>query len=221
MYIYKGIFIEQQDNLALIKLDYGFRTYQEQLVSMISATQNFTDPIALNLTQGGQYLFRTYKPKTNLSNGLQSDPDHYTAQLRTQSYPSYMYKAYVPTNGIIDGDTFDCIIDVGFNLTFGMRVRMQGINAPERYSQAGILATQWLTSQLADKEIILRTWQQTQQTEKYGRYLATVYLPTNLDSNGNIINSNLSINAAAIQAGKANYYSGHTDPTNINIFNRS
>ena len=33
---------------------------------------------------------------------------------------------------IIDGDTFDCILDLGFDVLLEARVRMAGIDTPER-----------------------------------------------------------------------------------------
>jgi len=41
----------------------------------------------------------------------------------------YEYKAIV--DRVVDGDTIDCTIDLGFSVWKKIRVRMEGINAPE------------------------------------------------------------------------------------------
>jgi len=47
----------------------------------------------------------------------------------TQPIPySYRVKSIVK---IIDGDTFDCIMDLGFDVLLEARVRMYGIDTPE------------------------------------------------------------------------------------------
>ena len=43
-----------------------------------------------------------------------------------------MYEYKIKTvDHIVDGDTFDCTVDLGFNISHKIRVRMYGINTPE------------------------------------------------------------------------------------------
>ena len=43
----------------------------------------------------------------------------------------YQYKAKI--DRIVDGDTMDIVIDLGFKITTNQRIRLKGINTPETY----------------------------------------------------------------------------------------
>lgn len=93
----------------------------------------------------------------------------------------YHYKAKVEK--VVDGDTFDVVIDLGFKMTTNQRIRMSGINTPETYNVKkdseeylkGMASKQFMEQRLAanNYEIELVT---EKTTEKYGRYLGTVTL---------------------------------------------
>lgn len=95
----------------------------------------------------------------------------------TQPSPySYRVKSIVK---IIDGDTFDCIMDLGFDVLLEARVRMAGIDTPESRTRDleekkfGLLAKEWLISHLND-DIIIST-QLDNEKGKFGRVLGTVW----------------------------------------------
>ena len=75
---------------------------------------------------------------------------------------------------VVDGDTVDAEVDLGFDVRFTMRLRLFGINAPEMKTPAGPLAKEHLDELLGDEVITVRTKKDKQ--EKYGRYLATLIL---------------------------------------------
>ena len=75
---------------------------------------------------------------------------------------------------VVDGDTVDAEVDLGFDIRFTMKIRLFGINAPEKNTPEGKLAAQHLTEILSvdpNARVILQT--QKDRTEKYGRYLGT------------------------------------------------
>ena len=80
---------------------------------------------------------------------------------------------------IIDGDTFDCIMDLGFDVLLEARVRMAGIDTPESRTRDleekkfGLLAKEWLISRLND-DIIIST-ELDNEKGKFGRILGTVW----------------------------------------------
>ena len=83
---------------------------------------------------------------------------------------------------VIDGDTFICEIDLGFNITLKQTVRLFGMNAPEIHTlnenikKYGLRAKQKLEEYLSrGTEIIIET-QKPDSTEKYGRILGEVYV---------------------------------------------
>lgn len=79
---------------------------------------------------------------------------------------------------IIDGDTLDVVIDLGFSLTITQRVRLKDINAAETRTldleekKKGLEAKEWLMQELSKSgEWIIQTYKE----DKYGRILGTLY----------------------------------------------
>ena len=92
----------------------------------------------------------------------------------------YEYKINEVVN-IVDGDTVDIIIDLGFSLTKKERVRLAGIDTPEcrtrdlEEKQMGLEAKAFITRRLADGEPSgLRV--KTEKDGKYGRMLGTLFV---------------------------------------------
>ena len=90
----------------------------------------------------------------------------------------YNYKATVER--IIDADTVEFTIDVGFKTYMRMNMRLAGIDAPEMRTQEGKDAKVWLEGQLPiGHEVTLDVFK---VADKYGRYLAYVtYNGTNMN----------------------------------------
>lgn len=79
---------------------------------------------------------------------------------------------------VVDGDTVDVEIDLGFNLTLLQRVRMKGINAPETRTTdlaekaKGLVSKRFLECELGEySELIITTY----KDDKYGRMLGEFY----------------------------------------------
>ena len=88
----------------------------------------------------------------------------------------YTYKAIV--TDVYDGDTITVLVDLGFHTKVQLRIRLYGINTPELRGasrEAGLLARDRVNKLVLGKEVILKTFKDKQ--EKYGRWLANVYLP--------------------------------------------
>lgn len=80
---------------------------------------------------------------------------------------------------IVDGDTFDGEVDLGFNVKVKERFRILGINAPEKYGSTraeGLRSKQYLTDNILNKNIVLIS----NKMDGFRRYLAEVYV-TNTD----------------------------------------
>lgn len=83
----------------------------------------------------------------------------------------YTYRATVLR--VIDGDTLDVTVDLGFRVHHQIRVRLAGINCPELKTPDGQRAKQFVENWLAaNLPVTLQT--QLDKTEKYGRYLGRV-----------------------------------------------
>lgn len=90
----------------------------------------------------------------------------------------YQYKVK-KINRVIDGDTVDLDIDLGFGVTLSHRVRLKDVNAAETKTlnleekKKGITARLWLEKELSRQgEWIIETTKE----DKYGRILGTLYL---------------------------------------------
>ena len=118
-----------------------------------------------------------------------------------------MYEYYVrKVENIVDGDTIDVIIDLGFDILFQSRVRLAGIDTPESRTKdvaekaLGLEAKEYLKKQLKDaKSVVIKT-EKMDSSEKYGRILGWVYVD----------GSTVSVNDKMINDGYAWGYLGET-----------
>ncbi len=111
---------------------------------------------------------------------------------------------------VLDGDTIDVLIDLGFDLFKKERVRIAGVDTPEKRTrdleekELGIDATNWLKEKLdgtiaGDDELTIRT-ELVGGVGKYGRLLGWLYVG----------DSELSLNEEMITEGYAWAYDGGT-----------
>tara|TARA_Y100000004_G_C8862602_1_gene389732 strand:- start:533 stop:937 length:405 start_codon:yes stop_codon:yes gene_type:complete len=99
----------------------------------------------------------------------------------------YQYKIKEVTK-IIDGDTIDVIIDLGFDILHSARIRLYGIDTPESRTRDkeekkyGLMAKKYLTKCLkTDKDIILQTHKE--EKGKFGRILGEIIIDdTNINN---------------------------------------
>jgi len=129
-----------------------------------------------------------------------------------------MYEYFVKeVKNVVDGDTIDVIIDLGFDILFSSRVRLAGIDTPESRTAdkaekaLGIEAKEYLKKQLKDaKSVVIRT-EKMDSSEKYGRILGWVYI--NGDSE--------SINNKMINDGYAWGYLGETKIKDFEVLKKA
>lgn len=118
-----------------------------------------------------------------------------------------MYEYYVrKVENVVDGDTIDVLIDLGFDILFASRVRLAGIDTPESRTKdlaekaLGLEAKDYLKKALKDaKSVVIKT-EKMDSSEKYGRILGWVYV------DGNTV----SVNDMMINDGYAWGYLGDT-----------
>jgi micrococcal nuclease len=85
----------------------------------------------------------------------------------------YEYKAKITR--VVDADTVDVSVDLGFDISIHQRVRLLGINAAEKNTDLGKEAIDYVKSILpVGKEIFLRS--EKDKREKFGRYLAKIII---------------------------------------------
>ena len=103
-----------------------------------------------------------------------------------------MYEYYVnEVTNVVDGDTIDVVIDLGFDILFKSRVRLAGIDTPESRTTdkvekaLGLEAKEYLKKNIkAAKTVTIRT-EKMDSSEKYGRILGWVYLDGDSESINN------------------------------------
>ena len=121
----------------------------------------------------------------------------------------------VKIDKVVDGDTIDVTIDLGFDLYKKERVRIAGVDTPEKRTRdleekaLGLDATYWMKKQLedtiaGDEELIIRT-ELKGGTGKYGRLLGWLYVGDDA----------LSLNEQMITEGYAWSYDGGTKQKNF------
>lgn len=111
--------------------------------------------------------------------------------------PKETYTRNAKVNSVVDGDTVDLQVDLGCDISINMRCRLNGINAPEKNTAAGKVSKAWMDKTLpAGTDVVVQTVKD--QKEKYGRYLAVVFLPDTATS----------INDQMIAQGLAKEYHG-------------
>ena len=92
-----------------------------------------------------------------------------------------MYTYQAKLIEVVDGDTVDLLIDLGFGVHVKERCRLYGIDAPEMPTEAGRNAKSRLESLIgaATGELFVATRKMPrkpkEKTDKYGRYLAVLY----------------------------------------------
>ena len=108
----------------------------------------------------------------------------------------YEYNAIV--DRVVDGDTIDCTIDLGFSTWKKIRVRLEGINAPESRTRDKEEKAKGLITKARLIEILNYNGNkcvlQVSGLGKFGRALASVYVtslsPASEDSSITLINVN-------------------------------
>ena len=121
----------------------------------------------------------------------------------------------IKINRVVDGDTIDVTIDLGFDLYKKERVRVAGVDTPEKRTrdkeekELGIDATNWLKKKLEDAlkgedNLVIRT-ELVGGVGKYGRLLGWLYLG----------DAESSLNEQMIEQGYAWAYDGGTKQKNF------
>ncbi|MAR21604.1 MAG: hypothetical protein CMD25_06620 [Flavobacteriales bacterium] len=109
-----------------------------------------------------------------------------------------MYKYNAKLDRVVDGDTVDALVDLGFDTWKKVRIRMQGMNAPESRTRdleekaRGIAAKIRLEELLGSGKFVL----QSMGVGKYGRCLGILYV------------DDVNINKTLITEGHATEYYG-------------
>jgi micrococcal nuclease len=90
-----------------------------------------------------------------------------------------MYEYNAICTNVVDGDTIDVIVSLGFEISYKTRVRLYNIDTPEARTRNlvekahGLKAKEFVKNCVLSKDIIIKTVKDSQG--KYGRYLAHIF----------------------------------------------
>lgn len=105
---------------------------------------------------------------------------------------------------VVDGDTIDVDIDLGFNISYTQRVRLAGIDTPESRTtdkfekKLGMESKEWLKNALNHGKTIVIKTEKPDSSEKYGRILGWLFV------------DDVNLNNVMIDQGYAWSYMGET-----------
>ena len=129
-----------------------------------------------------------------------ADKDPYIYRIRTISK-------------VVDGDTIDADIDLGFDISLSKRIRLAGIDTPEsrttniKEKAMGLESKEWIKKTLEGAKDILIKTELPDSTEKYGRIIGHLFI------NG----QETSLNNQMITDGYALAYGGGTKDKNFDV----
>ena len=124
----------------------------------------------------------------------------------------YIYRIKSITK-VVDGDTIDANIDLGFDISLTKRIRFAGIDTPEsrttnlKEKALGLESKEWLKKALEGAKDILIKTEKPDSTEKYGRIIGHLFI------NG----QETSLNNQMITSGYALAYDGGTKDKNFDV----
>ena len=122
----------------------------------------------------------------------------------------YIYRIKQITK-VVDGDTIDADIDLGFDISLSKRIRLAAVDTPEsRTSDAnekkyGLESKEWLKHKIENAEHILIKTELPDSTEKYGRIIGHLFINS----------QEISLNNQMIIEGYAWTYDGGTKKKNF------
>jgi micrococcal nuclease len=105
----------------------------------------------------------------------------YQTFLMSETKDPYVYRIKSITK-VVDGDTIDANIDLGFDISLTKRIRLAGIDSPEsrttnlKEKALGLETKEWLKKTLEDAKDILIKTEKPDSTEKYGRIIGHLFI---------------------------------------------
>ena len=91
-----------------------------------------------------------------------------------------MYEYNCEVKRIVDGDTVDVVIDLGFDIHYSGRVRLYGIDTPESRTRnkdekvRGLMSKEYLIDALSKGQVVIKTHKD--KKGKFGRVLGEMYV---------------------------------------------
>lgn len=107
-----------------------------------------------------------------------------------------MYEYKCKVIHVVDGDTVDVEIDLGFHITKVDRIRFLGINTPELHDSNPDIRAKAQQAKARVEELapsIVRIATKLDKQDKYGRILGTLFTDTELNVNETLVTEGLAV----------------------------
>lgn len=112
-------------------------------------------------------------------------PEMTLEEQQKAGYSNYVYRGRCVR--VVDGDTYDILCDLGFGVYHKIRVRLRGVDTPEKYGanacDEGKAISELVHGILFDQEVMVRTYKNAPSS--FNRWVADVFFH---DENGTVIN---------------------------------
>jgi len=121
---------------------------------------------------------------------------------------------------VVDGDTIDAAIDLGFDISLTKRIRLAGVDTPEsrttdaKEKALGLEVKEWLKKKLEGQTDVIVKTELPDSTEKYGRILGHLFIG---DKEVSAVNKKKSVNQQMIDEGYAWEYDGGTKKKDFDL----
>ena len=121
---------------------------------------------------------------------------------------------------VVDGDTIDAAIDLGFDISLTKRIRLAGVDTPEsrttdaKEKALGLEVKEWLKKKLEGQTDVIVKTELPDSTEKYGRILGHLFIG---DKEVSAVNKKKSVNQMMIDDGYAWEYDGGTKKKDFDL----
>lgn len=96
-------------------------------------------------------------------------------------------KYYATVLRVIDGDTFEALVDLGFGIEQKFKIRLDGVDTPEVNTDEGKMAKEFVRQLIEGKQVMLIDG----GNEKFGRALAKVKLADGRDLTKFLVEHNI------------------------------
>lgn len=117
-----------------------------------------------------------------------------------------MYQYRATLHRVVDGDTVDVCVDLGFHLVQTMRLRLNGVNTPEVRGperEEGLRATAFVEETLGAAKVI---GLKTHKLGKFGRFISDVYYSNEDIPAPDVFEQGIQLNQQLLDEGYAEPY---------------
>jgi endonuclease YncB( thermonuclease family) len=163
----------------------------------IRLTEELLDYINKHVDNASQFIREAVREKVEAEQQA-TTTDQPFVEIRAKN--QYTFSATLKR--VIDGDTLELEVDLGFFVTIIVKVRLADIDCPPIDTPEGQRAATFIEQALTGSSLII----ETRKKERYGRYLTYIYYSKEYDDFEGIIRHGKMINEELVRAGYATKY---------------